>query len=160
MMQKSLLLLFLFFSQCALAQRGIIYIKKHGYKTVRSFAEGDEIIFKTKMGDVVDGYIMLVKKDSVFVNNNGFARDDIKTIFLHHKTKWIDSKTFLLITAGVALSTAGITLAKWADFKEALFVSLGIGYGPLILDWLLHHPKRNKYIIGKKFTLQFFDLHF
>lgn len=158
-MQKLLLILLLLFSQSLFAQRGFLYVKKKGFKKVRSFEEGSILKFKTKDGRVIYGRLALVKKDSIYVNENWFAADDIKTIFLRENHYQFDSKTFWLTTAGVALATAGITLAGWTDFGPALAYSAAIGYGNFLI---LNFPslKRKKYNLGKKFTLQTFDLHF
>jgi len=158
-MQKLLLVFFLLFSQLVFAQRGFLYIKKKGFKKLRSFEEGSVIQFETRDNQFIYGELVLVKKDSIYVNNNWFATPAIEKIFLNKKNYRFDSKTFLLTTAGVAISTAGMTLANWTDFKRALGYSAGLGYGNFIIA---NFPslKRKKYIIGKKFTLQTLDLHF
>ena len=158
-MQKLLLITLLIFSQSLLAQRGFLYVKKKGFKKVRTFEEGSTVKFKTRDEQVIYGGLALVKKDSIYVNGNWFATSDIKTIFLRDNHYQFDSKTFWLTTAGVALATAGITLAGWTDFGHALAYSAAIGYGNFLI---LNFPslKRKKYSIGKKFTLQTFDLHF
>jgi hypothetical protein len=158
-MQKLLLIFFLLFSQIVCAQRGFLYVKKKGFKKVRSFEEGSMIKFQTKDNQVIYGGLARIKKDSVYVNQNWFAVSEIKKIILRANKFHFDSKTFLLTTAGVALSTAGMTLAEWANFKDALTYSAGIGYGNFIIA---NFPslKRKKYKTGKKFTLQTLDLHF
>lgn len=158
-MQKLLLIFSLFLAQMVFAQRGFLYVKKKGFKKVRSFEEGSMIKFKTKDGEVVYGGIQLVKKDSIYVNSHWFNTKRINKIYLRNRKYHFDAKTFLLTTAGVAISTAGMTLAEWASFKDALAYSAGIGYGNFIIA---NFPslKRKKYSIGKKFTLQTLDLHF
>lgn len=158
-MQKLLLVFFLFFSQILFAQRGMVYVKKKGFKKVRTFAEETEIGFKTKNDQSVYGILALVKKDSIFVNGNFFSVSDIRTILLKKKEdKIFPTENFLWTTAGVALSTAGITLAKWEGFNRALVYSAGLGYTNFLLSYLKF--KRKKYSIGKKFSLQTLDLHF
>ncbi len=158
-MQKLLLFFFLLFSQLLFAQRGALYVKKKGYKTVKRFEEGDAIRFQTKNGQMINGELTLVNKDSVYVNEKWFSTSSIKEIYLRERISLSLTPTFLLTTAGVALSTAGMTLAKWVSFKKALIYSAGLGYG----NYLIHFfPKlsRRKFILGKKFTLQTLDLHF
>jgi hypothetical protein len=157
-MQKLLLILFLLFSQLLLAQRGFLYVKKKGYKKVKTFEEGSILKFETD-GSIIYGGLELVKQDSILVNGYWIATSGIKTIFLRTGNYHFDSKTFLLTTAGVALATAGITLANWTSFENALAYSAAIGYG----SFLIHNfpnIRRKKYNIGKKFTLQTLDLHF
>lgn len=158
-MQKLLLIAFLFFSQLVFAQRGFVYVKKKGFKKVKSFAEGSAIKFETKKHQTVYGSLAIVKKDSIYVNNSWFAVSDIRKIILRERSFDFDTETFLWTTAGVALSTAGMTLAKWASFEEALGYSAGLGYGNFLIRYF-PKLKRKKYIIGKKFTLQTLDLHF
>jgi len=158
-MQKLLLILFLLISQLLLAQRGFLYVKKKGYKKVKTFEEGSILKFETNDGSIIYGGLELVKKDSILVNGYWVATSVIKTIFLRTGNYHFDSKTFLLTTAGVALATAGITLANWTSFENALAYSAAIGYG----SFLIHNfpnIRRKKYNIGKKFTLQTLDLHF
>ena len=158
-MQKLLLILLLLCSQMLLAQRGFLYVKKKGYKKVKAFEEGSILNFETRDGSVIYGSLALVKKDSILVNGYWVATSVIKTIFVRTGKYHFDSKTFLLTTAGVAIATAGITLANWTSFETALAYSATIGYG----SFLIHNfpsLKRKKYNIGKKFTLQTLDLHF
>ena len=158
-MQKLLLILLLLFSQIVLAQKGFLYVKKKGYKKVRTFREGDVLKFETMDGSRVHGGLKLVKKDSIYVNSYWFAASDIKKIFLRDNRYHFNSRLFLLTTAGVVLSTIGITLANWASFETALGYSAVIGYGGFLI-YNFPNLKRKKYNIGKKFTLQTFDLHF
>ncbi len=157
-MQRWLLLLFLFITQITQAQRGFLYVKKSGYKKVKTFAEGDPIQFKTDQNQTISGMITLIKRDSLRVNGYWYRTGQIKSIILRGKQK-TPASPLLLTTAGVALSTAGMTLANWADFKEALAYSSVIGYGNYIIRFL-PKIKRRKYDIGRKFSLHTLDLHF
>lgn len=159
-MQKLLLIIFLFLAQFAFAQKGFLYVKKKGFKKVRTFEEGNAIRFETKDGSIVYGGLALVNKDSIYVNGNWFASKDIRKIILREKRKsQFDFPIFLWTTAGVVLSTAGMTLAKWSSFNKSLQYSAGIGYGNFLIT---HFPKlkRKQYKMGKKFSVQTFDLHF
>lgn len=158
-MQKLLLISFLLFSQALFAQRGFLFVKKKGYKKVKTFAEGSTIKFKTKDAFIVHGVIALVKKDSLFINGNWYKASAISKIILREKNG-NTSTTFFWTTVGVAISTAGMTLAKWREFPQALSNSAAIGYGNFIIMSIPKLIKRKKYNIGKKFTLQTLDLHF
>jgi hypothetical protein len=61
-MQKLLLVTLLFITQFAFAQKGFLYVKKKGFKKVRTFEEGSAIRFETKDGSVIYGGLALVKK--------------------------------------------------------------------------------------------------
>jgi len=158
-MQKLLAVFFLFLSQLLFAQKGFLYVKKKGFKKVRTFEEGSAVKFETNNWQVIYGGLALVRKDSIYVNGHWFAAADIKKIILRERNFAFDYETFLWTTGGVALSTAGMTLAKWSDFDKALEYSAGIGYGNFLIRYFPKF-KRKKYKIGKKFTLQTFDLHF
>jgi len=80
-MQKLLLILFLLFSQLLMAQRGFLYVKKKGYKKVKTFEEGSIIKFETSDGSVIYGGLELVNKDSILVSGYWVATSVIKTIF-------------------------------------------------------------------------------
>src|SRR5689334_21080751 len=157
-MQKPLLFIFLFFTQLVFAQRGVLYVKKHGFKKVKSFGEGSAIKLETKNQDIVYGSLIWVKKDSIDVNGHWLAVTDIKEIIFRERQKFFDPETFLWTTGGVVLSTAGMTLAKWTSFGNALAYSAGLGYGKYLIHYFPGF-KRRKYKIGKKFSLQTFDLH-
>lgn len=160
-MQKLLLVFFLILSQTPFAQRGFLYVKKHGFKKVKTFEEGETIQFQTQDHQSIYGTLALVNKDSVNINGNWFAVSIIQKIILKNKTNASPAtiKIFLLTTAGVVLSTAGMTLSKWAGFKKALAYSAGVGYGNYLIRFFPKF-KRKKYIIGKKYSLQTLDLHF
>jgi hypothetical protein len=156
---RKMLLVFLFLcTQQVFAQRGYLYIKKKGYKKVRTYTEGAAIHFQSKNGKTTAGYIAMIKNDSMLVNSNWYRVNDISKIILRGKVDGAVS-TLLLTTGGVALSTAGMTLAEWASFKKSLAYSSAIGYGNFLITYLPSFIKRKKYNIGKKFTLHTFDLH-
>lgn len=157
-MRKQLLILCILLSPALFAQRGILYIKR-GYKKMAAYAEGDPIRLQLQTGAVMEGYIALIKNDSVFVNGEGFPASLISTVYVPRKKDENFWKQFWYATAGVAISTTGMTLAKWTDFKTALAVSATLGYARYL--WMVPQLfKRKKYPIGKKFTIQLLDLHF
>ena len=158
-MQKCLLLLFLFITSAACAQKGVLFVKKKGFKKVASFSEGDPFRFRTNGGGQVEGYISLIKNDSIYVNGMGYHQSSIRKIIVRKKEKIITGEQLLYVTAGVALSTTGMTLAKWASFGTALATSAVLGYGNILVRYLFHF-RRSQYRIGKKFTVQTLDLHF
>lgn len=140
------------------AQRGTLFVKKHGFKRVASFNEGAQIKFILKDGTAVAGYIALIKNDSIYVNNFGYHSGNIARIILHENKDQMLKTQLLYIGAGVLLCATGLTLAQWASFPVALAYSGGIGLGNFLLR-VLPKVKRSKYKIGKKFSVQTFDLH-
>lgn len=159
-MQKLLLLVLLLISFTTFSQRGFLYVKKKGFKKVKTFAEGDAIKFHTKDGQVIYGGLALVNRDSVYVNGHWFPVADVSKIILRDRgNRSFDPEMLLWTTAGVALSTTGITLAKWNTFQEALGYSAGLGFGNYLIRYF-PSLKRKKYVINRKFSLQTLDLHF
>ncbi len=77
-MQKLLLISLLFFSQTAFSQRGFLYVKKKGFKKVMAFAEGEVIKFRTKNDQLINGSVVLVKKDSIHINNTWVGISNIE----------------------------------------------------------------------------------
>lgn len=156
------IVLFVFSSVIAQAQPGYLFVKK-GYKKKSTYGEGDRILLQAKDGRVYNGLITLLRNDTIFVNGKPVPCSDVRAILLNQRTTSFhaDGKTLLLITGGVALTTAGLALSKQASFEEALTAGLVIGYGPLLLKYLGSKIslKRKKYRIGNKFRLQVLDFH-
>lgn len=156
------IILFIFSAVTVQAQTGYLFVKQ-GYKKKKTYGEGDRIILQVRDGRVYNGLITLLRNDTIFISGKPVPRLDVTTVLLGRKSKsfYVDGKTLLLITGGVALTTAGLTLSKQADFAEALTAGLVIGYGPLLLKYLGSKIslKRKKYRIGKRFRLQVLDFH-
>jgi hypothetical protein len=155
--------LFLFSSSIIQAQTGFLFVKK-GIKKKKTYGEGERILLQTNDGTVYSGLITLLRNDTIFINGRPVPRPDVKAIILSNKLKkkfHIGAKELLLITGGVALTTAGLTLSEQAKFKEALIAGLVIGYSPLLLQYIGSKIsfKRKKFKIGKKFRLQVLDFH-
>ncbi|HEU4471405.1 MAG TPA: hypothetical protein VFR58_09990 [Flavisolibacter sp.] len=157
-MQKWLLIVLLMVSQAAVGQHGMIFVKKRGLKKVATFVEGAPIVFHKKDGSIVNGVLALVRNDSLYVNGYSHHISTVSRIIIRPKNQSI-VPDLLLTTAGVGIATAGITLAKWKDFKGALLYSSGMGYGQLLIK-NVSRLSRKQYRIGRKFRLQTLDLHF
>jgi hypothetical protein len=157
-MQKWLLVFLLLLGQTVMAQRGMIFVKKHGYKKVHSFAEGDPISFQIKDGYIVSGYISLVRNDSIYVSGTPFCACSVSKIILREKKH--DLPRQILLSTGYVLVVAGAaSLSKMYTFGSALGISAILGYGQLLIRQI-PNLKRYKYKIGKKFSIQTLDLHF
>jgi hypothetical protein len=157
-MQKWLLVFVLLFSQAVTAQRGMVFVKKNGYKKVHSFAEGDPITFQVKDGFITSGYISLVRNDSIYVNGMGFSARSVSRIFLREKKHELP-RQFLLTTGYVLVIAGAASVSKNYSFGSALGIAAILGYGQLLIRQI-PNLKRYKYKIGKKFSIQTLDLHF
>ncbi|MFI5130559.1 MAG: hypothetical protein ACHQFX_11235 [Chitinophagales bacterium] len=159
-----LILVLLFVCSLSFSQQGFLFVKK-GFHKKRTYTEGDVLHIKLADGSYRKGVITLLRNDTIFINGEPVWRPLVTKVLLERKPKmpWPDKQTLLLIGAGVALTTAGLTLSKQADIEEALVAGLVIGYGPILIKHagggLIRSFKRKKFRIGKKFRLQVLDFH-
>jgi len=158
-MQKWLLILCVLLFQTALAQHGMIFVKKRGIKKVATISEGSTFRFRKTDDSVIHGTLAMVKNDSVFVNGYWHAVADIRRVIIRPKDEKTLGNQLLLTTAGVGMITAGMTLAKWEDFRTSLAVASGMGFGNFLLQ-VVPRLKRRQYRIGRRFRLQPLDYHF
>jgi hypothetical protein len=157
-MRTALLTILLILPVLLHAQRGMLFIKKKVFKKVHTISEGEAIKFKKTNGDVIHGYLWLVKNDSVFVDGNGHPVSSIQNIILREKDGRLVRQT--LLTAGAVVVVSGLmSLAKWESFEQALRVNSSVGFGNILLR-TIPKLKRRQYQIGKKFSIQPIDLHF
>ena len=160
-----LILVLLFVCSLSFSQQGFLFVKK-GFHKKRTSTEGDLLHVKLSDGSYRKGVITLLRNDTIYINGEPVWRLLVTKVLLEGKPKIPppDAQTLLLIGAGVALTTAGITLSKQAEFEQALVAGLVIGYGPLVIKHagggLIRSFKRKKFKIGKKFRLQVLDFYF
>ena len=155
-MRFRLLLFALVLGLTASAQQNLFWVKKRGIKKVDTYYEGSPIRIRASFG-YLDGVITRIGTDSIFINTLPVAFADIREIILRRKRKENLGQQLLLTGAGIALTTAGMTLAKWTDWKTALATGTAIGaanYAPRIFTLF----KRKRYRVGRKFTLQPLEL--
>jgi hypothetical protein len=155
------LFLFLFTFSSAYTQAGYLFVKK-GIKKKKIYEEGDRILLQLKNDTIYSGLITLLINDTIYINGHPVRRIDVKKVIVNKRKRFeVSAKELLLITGGVALTSAGLTVSKQAEFKEALTAGLVIGYGPLLLRYIGSKIslKRLKYKIGKKFYLQILEFH-
>ena len=142
------------------AQTGYLNVKKNGRK-VRTFYEGDYV--RVQIGQrIFEGYLNLLKDDTVYIDRTAYHHSQLKTIYLpRKKPKGTSIKQIAFVTAGVALSTFGMVVSKYETFDNALRSTAAIGYGPLVINELRRHIsfKKKKYKLGKKFTVQVLDFY-
>ena len=161
-LRSSLFILFLFSSLISFSQQGFLFVKK-GFHKKRIYTEGDNIQLRLGDGSYRKGIITLLRNDTVFINGQPVYRPLITEVLLKRKPNQPlpDIKTLLLIGAGVALTTAGLTISKQATFEQALIAGLVIGYGPLLVKYLgarlISLFIRKKFRIGKKFHIPVLD---
>ena len=157
-MQKLLLVILLFCSQASIAQRGMVFIKRNGFKKVRGFNEGDPIKFRVTDGFTVSGYIWRVSEDSINVSGNSYHKNQIKAVIIREKSIKPLAKqlAYATVVAGAIVGLMSLTGNEEQDMVPKAAV---ICYTPVLIKsfGLL---KRKQYKIGKKFSIQTIDLHF
>jgi hypothetical protein len=163
-MNRLLVIIILLFS-CLFSwsQTGYLFVKK-GFKKKRTYTEGSAIYLRLHNDSLRYGTITRLMNDTIFLSGSpvpGLAVKEVIIADRERKRFNIDTKTFLLITGGVALVAGGLTMSNQAEFNEALIAGAVIGYGPLAVGYLKSKIslKRKKYKIGKKFRLQVLDFY-
>ena len=147
----------------ASSQSGYLFVKK-GLKKKRTYTEYDNIFLKLHNGSYRSGMITRLMNDTIWVAGEPIPKGNVEEVIIKIKEKkgfHVGVKNFLLITAGVALATSGLSISKQAEFKEALIAGLTIGYGPLVIGYLSKKISlsRKSYRIGRKFQLQMLDFY-
>src|SRR5687768_15261425 len=133
-MPRLLLCFVLFSMHYASAQKGYLFVKKNGRK-VATYIAGQSIKLKTDRSGTIEGYIVLLKNDSVFMSGQRFHKDEIKQIIRRDKKRFVidgDAQTLGLLTAAVGLSSFGMSLNGREKFSTALGYSAVIAYSPLL----------------------------
>jgi hypothetical protein len=159
-----LLLIFIFLlTQDCLSQQSFLFLKKHGHKK-RTWVEGDIIRLRLVNDDVLEGRILLLRNDSIFINDLAFRTGDVRQVLLKRKEKKpfpVDAVQMLYITGGVALATIGMKASGWETTGRALLYSSIIGYGPILITAISRNLnlRRKHFDIGKKFRLQVLDFY-
>jgi hypothetical protein len=158
-----LLLSFLFVVLHASSQTGYLFVKK-GHKKKTTYQEGETIHLRLQNDSSYYGLITRLMNDTIYLSGRPIPVRNVKEVIVRQKEKkkfHVSTKDFLLITGGVALVTAGLSLSDQADFDEALLAGTVIGYGPLLVGYAKSKIslKRKKYRIGKKFRLHLIDFY-
>jgi len=158
-----LLSIFLLSSIFSSSQTGYLFVKK-GIKKKKLYTEGENIYLRLNNDSLYYGMITRLMNDTIFVSGRPLPRIAVKEVIISNKTRQsfhVPVKDLLLITAGVALITGGLTLSKQAELKQALIAGALIGYGPLAFGYLKSKISlnRKKFKIGRKFRLQMIDFY-
>jgi hypothetical protein len=159
-MRMALLVACILFMQTSFGQKGMLFVKKHGYKRVAVFVEGDQIKFRLRSQTIIEGYIDMIKNDSIYVNGLVFNKEELDRIIIRKN----DAKGWMnqfMITTALSAGIVGILYLGDKDKEDPDIIPkmAVIAYTPLVIRGL-KFLKRKKYNLGKKFILQTVDLHF
>jgi len=158
-----LLLLLLVCSSSCFAQPNHLFIKK-GIHKKKTYSEGDRIHVILLDGKEKTGIITRLVDSLIYINGSEIPQDAVKYVLIDgiRKAKMPDTKTMLLIGAGVGLTTVGLSLNNANEPRTAFLSALAIGYGPILVKFIggriLYALHKKKYKLGKKYRLQVFDI--
>jgi hypothetical protein len=155
-----LFLTLLFFSLSCFSQKAYLFIKKKG-KKLETFIEGSQIRFQTRQGEIIEGKIMLLRNDTIYLNRGAVSRAAVAKIFMTDKQKIVTARELLYLSIGTVIVAAGLTLSGWEDFDAAVVYAVVTGYGQLLINIITRVVKngRSSYRIGKKLRLQVLDFY-
>jgi hypothetical protein len=151
-----IILLSMLVSAFSFSQTGYLFVKK-GIKKKKIYIEGDAIQVKLQDGTYRNGYITLLRNDTIFINGQPVHKTFVKEVLMKRKPKkpFPDAKTLALIAAGSALTSAGLAISDKDHQGEALIAGPVIGFGPLLIKHFGGRAIRSipgkKFRIGKKF---------
>jgi hypothetical protein len=135
-------------------------LKKNGGVKKR-IEPGTVLVLTTKSNDIYKGALLQMKKDSLYFSYVTVNINDIASIKLPRtkpKMKW-SWEEFGYVTLGVGLTTAGLVLANWQEFPQALGTASVIGYSQYVFRGIKSISfKKRRFKIGKKYTLRIWDL--
>ena len=177
---KYLLLVFLFFSDAAIAQSSDFLILKKKDKAVKYFYEGSQIAFVTKSGAYRNALINAIKNDSIYIQE--FLVQRIPTVYGTYMLDTVGSfrytyhynqissfgnepkKGFNVSGSGAALLGGGLllTVASGVSYladKDKFSPEL-LG-GALVLataGYFMSRVGRNGMVIGKKYNLYYMNM--
>lgn len=159
-MRIAFLVICIFLMHTCVAQKGMLFVKKYGYKRVAVFVEGDYIKFRLKEKTVVEGFIAMIKKDSIYINGFVFNKEELDKIIIRKNDVNGFVKQFMITTA-LSAGIVGLLYLGDKDREDPDIIPkmAVIAYTPLAIRGF-KFLKRKKYNLGKKFTLQTVDLHF
>jgi hypothetical protein len=153
----------IFSTHFCFAQKSFLFVKKNGHK-VRTWTEGDLIRLRLVNDDIIEGRILLLRNDSIYINDLAFKSSFVKQVILKRKEKKpfpVTGLQLLYITGGVGLATVGMKASGWETTSKALLYSSVIGYGPILMSAITRNLnlRRKQYEIGGKFRLQVLDFY-
>ena len=152
--------LLLFLINCLSQQLIQLHLKKHA-RIKKRIELGTPGLSVTKKNDVHAGAIRQLKRDSIYFNNGIVSIKDINRIkFPRTKARMkFDWEEFGYVSLGVGLTTAGLVLAKWKEFPDALTIACSLGYSPYLLRLLRSVSlKKRKFTMGHKYSLRIWDI--
>jgi len=163
-LQSLILLILLLASHCLFSQQGYLFVKK-GYHKKLTYIEGDQIDLTVQDGSRIQGYITLLRNDSIYIDGWGVPRSTVTEIHLNPNLKQPLSTgggNALLVVGVAALTTVILVATKEAKEEKALVIGMAAGVAALLIKHFgtrLGLFVRKKYKVGKKYHLQVLEFH-
>lgn len=160
-MKFPLLTAFLLTQVLLCAQEPHLQLLKNG-KVKKRIPEGSTIIVTDDSGYKYIGPYSIINDSNLAISGAIIPLSHVTEFKFPRKPKKpFDWKTFGYITAGVILSTAGMTLSKWETLPRAAFNSAVLGYSQYAIQGAkkLIFSKKKKFKMGKKRKLRIWSLY-
>lgn len=98
-----------------------------------TFIEGNAISLQTSDGIALNGMIILLRNDTIFLNQQAIPARKVTRIILSEKEKIVSLDEFIYMSLGVAIVTGGMLLSGLEEFEPALIYACVMGYGQLLI---------------------------
>lgn len=147
---------------CSLAQSDdIVILKRHG-ANVKTYTQGLYFTMETIYDQWFDGTITAIRNDSIFLNGLPFHYKEISAIRRERKGLNYSTDGAILMLAGGGLLFIGAVngILRSDAFREWYTPTNLIVAGALIAGgFLLVKAHFKKYILGKKYSLEYLQLN-
>jgi hypothetical protein len=148
-------------SQSLVKSDDIFVLKRHG-ANLRTYTTGLSFTMETIYDQWFDGTITAIRNDSVFLNGLPFDIKEISAI-RRERTKLnyaVDGTILMAAGGGLLLLGAVNGILRGDDFSQWYTPANLIVSGALLVSgFLLRSAHFKKYILGKKYTLEYLELN-
>lgn len=152
---------FLLFPVTLSAQTDVLILKKYS-QNVKTYAPGMSITMETVYNQWLDGTITAIRHDSVFLNSFPFHYKEIKTIReRRHGLNYAFDGAILMVAGGGSLLLGAVNGLYRKDAASQWYSTGGFITAAALLagGFTLIKLQYRKYNLGKKFTLEYFEIN-
>jgi hypothetical protein len=157
---KTLAFLLLLLPVCSFSQTDLLMLKKNGQHVI-TYSEGMEINMETIYQQWFEGTISAIRHDSIFLDGTPFHYKEIMAIQRQRKGLNYKADGIILMAAGGAWLVIGAVNGLYRGDPANTWITPA-GYiiaGTLIAGgFALTRLETKKYVIGKKYTLEYLNL--
>jgi hypothetical protein len=157
---KRLAFLLLLLPICCFSQTDLLMLKKKGAHVI-TYSQGMQINMETIYQQWFDGTISSIRHDSVFLDGVPFHYKEIMAIQRQRKGLNYKADGIILMAAGGGVLLLGAVNGLYRGdpantwYAPASYIAAGT---LLVGGFVLTRLETKKYVIGKKYTLEYLDL--